>query len=246
MNPVRFAFVIPVYRYVDKLKQVIAQAKPFQAPIFVVDDGCDETSCRVLDQISDVTILRHPHNLGKGAAILTGMKAVAKAVDWVVTLDADGQHDPGDTQRFLDAIQRMPRGILVGHRQGMSSQVAPWTSRFGRKFSNFWVRASGGPKLEDSQSGFRCYPLPECLALGCKSRRFQWEVEILVLARWKGLPVHEVPIHVSYQPKEKRVSQFRPWVDFWRNSATFSRLIFKRLLIPRRFRAQRTIDEPTT
>jgi glycosyltransferase involved in cell wall biosynthesis len=244
MSPIRFAFVIPVFRYVEKLAQVVAQAKAFHAPIFVVDDGCEEPSRKVLDQITGVTILRHQTNLGKGAAVLTGMNAAALQADWVVTLDADGQHHPDDTQRFLDAIHHLPRGILVGHRQGMSSQVAPWTSRFGRRFSNFWVRASGGPKIQDSQSGFRCYPLPECLTLGCKSQRFQWEVEILVLAQWKGLPVFEVPIQVSYEPKEIRVSQFRPWVDFWRNSATFGRLIFKRLFIPRRSRAQRTLDAP--
>jgi hypothetical protein len=105
----------------------------------------------------------------------------------------------------------------------------PWTSRFGRKFSNFWVWVSGGPMLTDSQSGFRLYPLPEALRLDVQARRYQFEVEILVKARQQGLETLEVPVQVVYQKKEERVSHFHPWLDFWRNSTTFSRLIFTRI-----------------
>jgi len=108
----------------------------------------------------------------------------------------------------------------------------PWTSRFGRHFSNFWVGCSGGPKVKDSQSGMRLYPLPEAMHLKVRARRFQFEVEILVKASWRGIPVLEAPVRVIYQPGEQRISQFRPFVDFLRNSSTFSRLIFLRILIP--------------
>jgi hypothetical protein len=105
----------------------------------------------------------------------------------------------------------------------------PWTSRFGRGFSNFWVRVSGGPVVSDSQSGFRLYPLPEVLQLGVTARRYQFEVEVLVRAQQAGIATIEAPVGVVYQPKGERVSHFRPWLDFWRNSVTFSRLIFIRI-----------------
>lgn len=112
----------------------------------------------------------------------------------------------------------------------MDGKSVPWTSRFGRKFSNFWVWLSGGPVVEDSQSGFRIYPVPEVMGLNVLSRRFQFEVEILVKARWKRMRVIEVPVGVSYAEGAERISHFRPMVDFLRNSSTFARLIFQRII----------------
>jgi hypothetical protein len=114
----------------------------------------------------------------------------------------------------------------------MTGEHVPWTSSFGRKFSNFWVWTSGGPTISDSQSGFRIYPLPEALNLKTKARRFQFEVEILVQAKRKGLQVIEAPVRVNYNPNGERISHFRPFVDFLRNSSTFTRLIFTRIFPP--------------
>jgi hypothetical protein len=75
----------------------------------------------------------------------------------------------------------------------------------------------------------RLYPLPEAMLLTTKARRFQFEVEILVMARRKGLKVVETPVRVVYNPDGKRISHFRPFVDFLRNSQTFARLIFTRI-----------------
>jgi len=92
--------------------------------------------------------------------------------------------------------------------------------------------------VSDSQSGFRIYPLPEILTLKTEARRFQFEVEILVIAHWNRFPILEVPVNVSYQAKDRRVSHFRPFVDFWRNAFTFTRLIAMRILIPRSIRVR--------
>jgi len=100
----------------------------------------------------------------------------------------------------------------------------------GRGFSGFWVWASGGPALSDSQTGFRVYPVPETLALPTRARRFQFEVEVLVHARRAGIPICEVPVGVDYAPPGGRVSHFHPWRDFGRNAATFTRLIATRFL----------------
>ena len=85
--------------------------------------------------------------------------------------------------------------------------------------------------MADSQSGFRIYPLPESLNLKVTSRRFQFEVEILVKAGWEKLPVIEVPVSVSYAPGKERISHFRPFIDFLRNTFTFTRLITQRILL---------------
>lgn len=225
----RAAVVIPVYNHWARVAAVVEEARQLGLPIFVVNDGSTDETPAVLERLQGITVLHHPANQGKGAALLTGFAAAAPTCDWALTIDGDGQHRPEDGRALLAAARSGERLIVVGNRQGMAGKNVPWTSRFGRKFSNFWVWAAGGPWIADSQSGFRLYPLPEALKLGVRARRYQFEVEILVQARGHGIPTVEVPVSVVYQPQGVRVSHFRPWRDFCRNSATFSRLICSRL-----------------
>ncbi len=226
------AIIIPVYNHEQQIAGVVHQALELDLPVFVVNDGSSDGTADILATIEGIIVLHHPENRGKGAALLTGFGAACKKeCDWAVTLDGDGQHRPDDAKKLLGAVADGRRCIVVGRREGMTkeSQHVPWTSRFGRGFSNFWVRVSGGPTMRDSQSGFRLYPLPEVLELGVRARRYQFEVEVLVRARQSGLATIEVPVSVVYQPRGERVSHFRPWMDFGRNSTTFTRLIVARI-----------------
>ncbi len=225
----RAAIIIPTYNHAASLTRVITGCRSLQLPIIVVDDGSTDDTATILEKIRGITVLRHEKNMGKGAALLTGFGLAMQGSDWAITLDADGQHDPEDCHQLLAAIPPTGRPLIIGVRQGMQHNHVPWTSRFGRGFSNFWVRVSGGPRVSDSQSGFRLYPLPEVLKLPVIAQRYQYEVEVLVHAGMIGMPVLEIPVQVIYQGKE-RVSHFRPVVDFLRNSATFSRLIMTRIL----------------
>lgn len=226
----RVGIVIPTYNHASRLPAVIRQAAALDFPVFVVDDGSTDETAEILRAMEGISVLTHSENQGKGAALRTGFRAALASCDWVVTLDADGQHNPEDAPTLLRAVPDGQRPIVLGNRQGMSGEDVPWTSRFGRKFSNFWVRVAGGPLVEDSQSGFRLYPLPEALNLEVQARRFQFEVEILVEAHGQGIPVLEAPVQVVYQKGAERISHFHPWKDFFRNSITFSNLIWKRIL----------------
>ena len=224
------ACVIPVYNHGQRIEGVIRDALKLGLPVIVVDDGSTDSTPAILNRIPDITVLRHPENQGKGAALLTGFAAAVQlGYDQALTIDGDGQHRPEDAGALLQAVADGSRVIVVGRREGMVGKNVPWTSRFGRGFSNFWVWAAGGPLISDSQSGFRLYPLPEALQLNVKARRYQFEVEVLVRAKQQGINTVEAPIPVVYQPKGERVSHFRPWRDFCRNSSTFSRLIWERI-----------------
>ena len=230
-NKNRFAFVIPVYNHAGTVAQVVRDAQALSFPVFVVDDGSTDNTYDQIKEIESIKILRHAQNQGKGAAIMTGFAAAAAVADFAITIDADGQHYPKDAKKLIKAISKKTRPIVVGARDYMPGEHVPWTSSFGRKFSNFWVRTSGGPAISDTQSGFRVYPLPEALNLKTKARRFQFEVEILVHAKRNGIPVIEAPVRVNYNPNGARISHFRPFVDFLRNSSTFTCLIFRRIFL---------------
>ena len=196
-----------------------------------MDDGSTDNTPALIDNIAGISVLRHPVNQGKGVALLSGFAAAyRRGFDGVVTIDGDGQHLPEDIEILIATAADHFPCIVVGKRHGMDGcENVPWTSRFGRKFSNFWVWVSGGDLLSDSQSGFRLYPLPEVLNLGVIARRYQFEVEVLVKARQHDIPVKEATVQVVYQPRGERVSHCRPWLDFFRNATTFTRLIFARI-----------------
>jgi len=228
----KFAFVIPVYNHPLYVAQVVAGVQEYGFPVIVVNDGSTDETATCLEMISDIHVLSHSVNRGKGAAILTGLEKAAEMAEWAITIDGDGQHDPMDATTLMKSALENPDAIIIGKREGMKDQQAPWTSRFGRQFSNFWVFAASGVWLTDSQTGFRIYPLPRCLNLGVVSMRFQFEVEILIKACWQGILVSERPIGVKYKKEIMRISHFRPFIDFLRNALTFTRLIVQRILIP--------------
>ncbi len=234
--PLRCAIVIPAYNHGAQVRRVVEKCLQFRLPVVVVDDGSTDSTPDVLASLSDITVIHHMKNQGKGASLLTGFAAVLQLADWAITIDADGQHDPEDILSLTRAVQGGQRPLVIGKRAEMGHKNVPWTSRWGRRFGNFWVWISCGRWLSDSQSGFRVYPLPETLHLGTKAKRFQFEVEVLVWAVWRGIPIIEAPVHAIYAPPGERVSHFRPWLDFWRNTQTFARLVATRVLIPSRLR----------
>jgi glycosyltransferase involved in cell wall biosynthesis len=241
MTP-RYAIVIPAYNHGRQLRELLPKSLRYGFPVFVVDDGSIDSTPEILSSFSHVTVIRHEKNQGKGASLLTGFASALDVADYAITIDADGQHNPDDISSLVQAVKEGERPLVLGKRKGMEHANVPWTSRWGRQFSNFWVWASCGQWLSDSQSGFRLYPLPETMTLGAKSRRFQFEVEILVRAAWSGIPILEVPVEVVYDPAEDRISHFRPWLDFWRNTKTFIHLIAHRILTPSKRRQAKHRD----
>jgi uncharacterized protein (DUF2062 family) len=130
----------------------------------------------------------------------------------MVTLDADGQHFPEDLPLFLEAVAADPQALFLGVRDFASART-PGSSRFGRAFGNFWVRVQTGQKVEDIQTGFRAYPLLLFERLRCWTRRYGFEVEVVVRALWAGIAVRSVPIRVYYAPPAQRQSHFHKFYD---------------------------------
>jgi len=195
----------------------------------VVDDGSTDDGLAVLAGLP-ILAVRHPVNKGKGAAILTGAReAVKRGFSHIVTMDADGQHDPEDFQKFLSVIEEDPSAIVVGARDFNTPNV-PGSSRFGRRFSNFWLRVQTGQVLDDVQSGFRAYPLGLLLALPLRETRYSFEVEVLVKAAWAGVALREVVVGVHYPPKSERISHFNALLDNVRISLLNTRLTARAML----------------
>jgi len=162
-----------------------------------------------------VTLLRHEVNQGKAASLRSAFEhALAHGALCVITLDGDGQHDPGDAVGLLDAWHRHPDRIVIGSRLHDRSQFPPARYRANR-FACFWISWAAGHPIADSQSGFRIYPCDVMrLALGRRARasRFTFESEILIEAARHGFTTLAVAIPGHY-PANARRSHFRPVLD---------------------------------
>ncbi|MCK5689866.1 glycosyltransferase family 2 protein, partial [Myxococcota bacterium] len=164
-------------------------------------------------------------NRGKGAALQTGLReALQRGYSHIITLDADGQHFPEDIPSMRDAALEDPTAIWTGARD-LSDDNVQGASRFGRSFSNFWLRVQTGVKLVDSQSGFRVYPIAPVLSLGLRASAYDFEVEVLTLGARAGIPLRSKPIGVYYPPPDERVSHFDKLWDNVRISWVNTRLL---------------------
>lgn len=223
--------VIPTYNHAGTLAEVIAGVKRYCADIFVVNDGSTDTTAQLLATIPDIRIIAYPHNRGKGYALRTGLLAAAAAgFRYAITIDSDGQHYPEDIPAFIERIEAVPDRLLVGARNLMAENM-PSKNTFANRFSNFWYKVETGHTLQDTQSGFRLYPLHKLGRMRTLCRRYEFEVEILVRAAMRGVVVENIPICVYYPPEGERISHFRPFLDFTRISLLNTVLVLQAVFI---------------
>jgi len=225
----RAILLIPVYNHGLTLRAVVEGCLREGHEVVVVDDGSTDGS---LETVADLPITRHllPVNRGKGAAIQAGAAIAAKlGFDAIITLDADGQHDPADARRLLEAALPAWPAIVLGARR-MDALNVPSSSRFGMAFSNFWVRLECGKTLPDTQSGYRLYPTSLLTSGGFLSRRYTFEIEALVRGSWAGLPILSTPVSVYYAPGNERISHFRKFRDNLRLSVLHTWLVTRSLI----------------
>lgn len=239
--------VIPVYNHGETLKAVTEKAIATGLPVLVVDDGSTDGGTVSLGGLP-CRVHRLPANCGKGAAILAAA-AIASEQGFraILTIDADGQHNPAEAAELLRvAEQGAWPAIVIGARK-MVQDTVPGSSHFGRAFSNFWVRLECGAELSDTQSGMRLYPVAELLALQFSRSRYDFEIEVLVKAVWAGVAVREVDVSVHYPPPSERISHFHKLIDNWRLSLLHTTLVVRRILpLPHRRLVAATPSTKTT
>lgn len=225
--------LIPTYNNETTLAAVLDDILEFTDRIIVVDDGSTDSTPEILKNYPQLSIISYKKNRGKGYALRLGFKEAAKqGYRYAISMDSDGQHFASDLPVFLDAIEKKPGTLYVGARN-MEDAGAPGKSNFGFKFSNFWYTVTTGVKLPDTQCGYRLYPLEKLSRMNFWTKRFEFEVEVIVRAAWKKIPVKSVPVKVFYPPEGERVTHFRPFMDFTRISLLNTVLVTLALLIYR-------------
>jgi glycosyltransferase involved in cell wall biosynthesis/SAM-dependent methyltransferase len=215
------AIVIPAYRPGATLVALVdALLARGAASIIVVDDGSGPAFAGRFEGIGQpgrVRVLHHAVNLGKGAALKTGLNyalAEVPGLQGVVTADADGQHDPDDTLRIANRLREHPEALILGVRQWETR--VPWKSRVGNLVTRILLRLMVGQKLSDTQTGLRGIPaglIPHLLRTA--SQGYEFELDMLIACKHRACPILEEPIRTIYLDGN-RSSHFRPVLDSMR------------------------------
>jgi glycosyltransferase involved in cell wall biosynthesis len=209
--------LIPTYNNPKTLAKVINEVLYQTKDIIVINDGSTDETAEILKNYPQIEIISYKKNRGKGYALQKGFQAARNmGFDYAITIDSDGQHFADDIPVFMEALQRENHPVLLIGNRNMDQEGVPKGSSFGNRFSNFWFWFETGIKLEDTQSGYRAYPL-KVLPKRFFTTKFEFEIEVIVRAAWKGIPVKNIPIKVHYD-LENRVTHFRPYKDFFRIS----------------------------
>ena len=223
--------VLPTYNNARTLMQTIDKICGLSLPIIVVNDGATDGTAEILSAWQQANpqpanrVIHHLRNMGKGAALKTGFAAaIDAAYTHAVTMDSDGQLNPAEIPKLAAVARRHPDALILGVRDSHRPDY-PASSRLGRTLSNFMIRLESGQRVEDSQCGFRVYPLSMIRALPVKTHRFDYETEIITRAAWAGFPIREIPVSCRYFPDEMRVSHFRLFRDTVRHIGMHIRLM---------------------
>ncbi len=228
--------VVPHFDHVEQFERMLPKLAAQGYPLIIVDDASPASSfdalTRILDDlVPDATLLRHTKNRGKGAAVMTGLRAALDAgFTHSLQIDADGQHDIADISAICAAAEGHKNSIICG-QPTFDRSISPL--RYYARYitlSFSWLE-SLSVEIRDALCGFRLYPNQSVIDLIENSRlgnRMTFDPEILVRALWAGMTLRFVPVRVSYPVGGK--SHFRYFRDNVEISWMHTRLVFGMLI----------------
>ena len=188
---------IPAFNEEATIAKVVIRASKYADKVLVVDDGSNDDTSLIADRLG-ATVIRHDRNLGKGAALRACLDWARNAgADVLVTLDADGQHNPDEIPNILAPIVKREADVVIGSRRLGSS--APGYRRLGARLLDHATGVKALGSIVDAQSGFRAYSRRALEHVTAAEFGMGVDSEILMRAKDAGLLIAEVPTHVSYE-----------------------------------------------
>jgi len=209
----RIAALIPAYDCARTVGDVVRGVATRCERVLVIDDGSHDDTAAIA-RAAGAEVIRHEVNRGKGAALRSGLvRLLAEGYTHAFSVDGDGQHLAAEMDLLLDESRAAPGAIVLGARRIAPDQEVAPIKRFGNEFANWWVSLAAGIQLQDTQTGFRVYPIAATLELGVQAERYEFESEVLILAARRGIDIRTREVAVYYPPPGERISHYDPWAD---------------------------------
>lgn len=214
------AAVIPCFNEERHIGSVVASVRAVIPMVLVVDDGSTDRTLEVAGA-AGATPLHLPANLGKGEALRSGLlRAVELRFDFAILMDGDGQHDPADLPKFVEAAEVGDADLVVGNRMN-EMQAMPPVRRFVNRWMSRRISKLAGLELPDSQCGYRLLRLSAWERLEFRASRFEIESEMLIAFVTAGLRVRFVPVRTIYRDSQSKIHPVRDtirWFRWWRRT----------------------------
>ena len=205
------AVLIPAYDAAPSVADVVARARAVLPAVLVVDDGSRDGTAEAA-RAAGAEVVSHPVNRGKGAALVTGFRALfARGASRVVTVDADGQHLPEEIPVLVAAGDAAGADLVLGTRDHLFAAMSG-TRRTANRLSSLAISWAAGRSLSDVQTGFRLYSRRVVEATGFPEGRFDAESAVVVRAARLGFVIAAVPVRLAFADG-RTTSHFRPLVD---------------------------------
>ena len=220
----KICVLIPAYNAQGTLGQVLKKIQPLEIDTIVVNDGSEDET-KMVAVTNGASVLEHPFNLGKGSALRTGFQyVIQKGYEIIITLDADGQHDPSVIPSLLPIFRRVKPDILIASRADEFEKMT-FLRWFWNRLGAKAVARLCHSDITDSQSGFRLIRTEVLKNVDLITSGFETELELLIRACKKGFSVLSVPT-MTQRIDGTESSHFRPVVDTWRVCKLFLRSLF--------------------
>jgi glycosyltransferase involved in cell wall biosynthesis len=210
-NPVETSIIVPVYNEAENLKKLIGQIHSLRLPdseIIVVDDGSNDGSAAIA-MAAGANVVRHPYNIGNGAAVKSGMRAAKGR--FIVMMDGDGQHKPEDIPKLLaDAdtyhmvVGARAKGSKLRMHRNLANLVYNLLASYVTRF-----------KVQDLTSGFRVIRRRDALRfIDLLPNTFSYPTTLTLACLRSGLTVQYVPIQTLYRAGQSKISLVTDGIRF--------------------------------
>jgi len=205
--------IIPAYNEERRIAKVVLGALE-HIPVLVLDDGSQDKTSQIAEK-AGAQVIRQAPNQGKGVALRRGFQEALEAgFEAVITLDADGQHDPGEIPGFLDVFRKSKPGLVIGERD--FNQIPP-VRRLANSLGRWIFSWAVGHPIPDNQSGYRLLSQRMMEAvLGSQESGFEFEVEMIVICLQSGYSLEWVPIKTIYQDEGSHIHPLQHIFEFTR------------------------------
>jgi glycosyltransferase involved in cell wall biosynthesis len=222
------AILIPAYNEERYIESVINGCLIYDLDIIIIDDGSDDNTSKIVKSIpkpgnANIIIISHPVNKGKGQSLKTGFQYVLKNnYSGVITLDADGQHDTGEINKFLKTVEKEKPDLIIGNRLGDTRKM-PFIRLATNVFTSWIISNIAGRKVKDVQCGFRYIRSRALKNIKLETKNFDTEPEIILKAGWLGYKIKNLPVKTIYH------KDFTSYVNPVKDTIKFFRLVFSSL-----------------
>lgn len=218
----RACVILPAFNEADNISKVIREIKKAEIEVIVIDDGSNDSTSSIAEK-EKTHLIRHPIRRGKGASLKDGFDyARSNGYDMIITMDADGQHDPSEIPLFIKKAKETGARVIVGNRLADPAGM-PLTRIFTNWFMSKIISAICRQVIPDTQCGYRLFYREAIDSIDIEARKFEIESELLVKLARKGYRIESLPIKSIYAGG---TSQINPLIDTFR----FIRFIVKILL----------------